>query len=72
MCRFGFRITIVMLQFVAIMHLILFASFHTWTLPNAVQGWLHKLQPCSGEDALVILNKYVKNAADLKIPVIQL
>ena len=33
------------------------------------KAWLHKLQPCSGEDVLVILNKYVKNAVDLKMPV---
>ena len=35
-----------------------------------IQAWLHKLQPSSsGEDTLVILNKFVKNAEDLKLPV---
>lgn len=34
-------------------------------------AWLHKLQPnSSGEDTLVILNKFVKNAEDLKLPLL--
>ena len=48
-------------------------SAYGWSLLSVsicvVQAWLHNLNPFAGEQAITVLNQFVKNANDLKMTV---